>query len=288
MNGRRKLHLNSPIWPEVITNSDQFDGLIPSARVKSWQHYISLVNEGSLGNQSDDMLFRGQRNGSWALTPSISRLSKTGTYSNEIAEKQLENFKFSIRGRTKIPVSQLQPDDVWAIGQHYGLWTPLLDWSHSPFVAMFFALNEPDPKDEKPKNHSRAIFRINKTKLAEHLNESFVDPLSSDHDRLISQDGLFTISPSGEVTLENQIITTLAENDVDVDNHDVLKEYICKIHIPLDCETERKKAVLALRRMNLHYANLYPDLLGSSMHCNELIREAASKNDCNTSKSCCW
>ncbi|WP_145587808.1 FRG domain-containing protein [Yersinia aldovae] len=279
MGERRKLHLNSPIWPKVIINNDQFDGLIPSARVKSWQHYISLVNEGQLGKQSDDMLFRGQRNGSWALTPSISRLSKTGTYSEETAEKQLEIFKFSIRGRTKIPVSQLSPEDVWAIGQHYGLWTPLLDWSHSPFVAMFFAFSEPDPKDEKPKNHSRAIFRINKTKLAEYLGGSFIDTLSSDHDRLISQDGLFTISPSGEITLENQIITTLAENDVDVDDQDILKEYICKIHIPLDSETERKKSVLALRRMNLHYANLYPDLLGSSLHCNELLREAMSKND---------
>lgn len=272
---RRKHYLNSPLWPSTTINVDKYDGNIPSSRVKSWQHFISLVNEGQLCEHSDDVLFRGQRNGSWALTPSIARISKNGTYSDNLAQLQLENFKYSIRGRTKIPVAQLNSDDIWALGQHYGLWTPLLDWSRSPFVAMFFAMNEANPVSESPKNYSRAVFRINRTKLSEFMDDDFfVNPLSSDHDRLISQDGLFTVSPAGETTLEYQIIDALAENGVDVDDSAVLKEFICKIHIPMEDETQRKKAVLALRRMNLHFANLYPDIEGSSMHCNDLLREA--------------
>jgi len=277
---RRKPHLNSPLWPETIINVDEFDGNIPSARVKSWQQFISLVNEGKFCEQDDEVLFRGQRNGAWALTPSIARLSSNGTYSQEAANLQLESFKYSIRGRTKVPVSQLTPDDVWALGQHYGLWTPLLDWSRSPFVAMFFAMSEPNPKDESPKNYSRAIFRINRAKLSEYMDEDFfINPLSSDHDRLISQDGLFTLSPAGETTLEYQVINALAESGIEIDDPAVLKEFICKIHIPVENEIERKKAILALRRMNLHYANLYPDLEGSSMHCNDLLREAATSRD---------
>lgn len=275
---RRKPHLNSPFWPETIINVDKVDGNIPSSRVKDWQQFISLVNEGKFCEHDDEVLFRGQRNGTWALIPSIARLSDNGTYNHEFAEQQIENFKYSIRGRTKIPVSQLDPEDVWALGQHYGLWTPLLDWSRSPFVAMFFAMSEPNPKDESPINYSRAIFRINRTKLSDYMDDSFfVNPLNSDHDRLISQDGLFTLSPAGETTLEYQIINALAESGIDIDGPKVLKEFICKIHIPINDEPERKKALLALRRMNLHYANLYPDIDGSSMHCNELLREAASK-----------
>ncbi len=276
---RRKPHLNSPVWPETTINSDNFDGNIPSARVKNWQQFISFVNEGGFCEQDDEVLFRGQRNGSWALTPSIARLSDNGTYKQEFAEQQIENFKYSIRGRTKIPVSQLKHEDVWALGQHYGLWTPLLDWSRSPFVAMFFAMVDPNPEDESPKNYSRAIFRINRTKLSEYVGDDFfINPLSSDHDRLISQDGLFTLSPAGETTLENQIINVLAEGDVDVDDPEVLQDFICKIHIPIEHESDRKKSLLALRRMNLHYANLYPDLAGSSLHCNDLLRETASKS----------
>lgn len=277
---RRKQHLNSPIWPDTSINVDEFDGNIPSSRVKSWQDFISFVNEGKFCEQDDEVLFRGQRNGSWALTPSIARLSENGTYSQKAADIQLENFKYSIRGRTKVPVSQLGTDDVWALGQHYGLWTPLLDWSRSPFVAMFFAMSEPDPKGESPKNYSRTVFRINRTKLSEYMDEDFfINPLSSDHDRLISQDGLFTLSPAGETTLEYQVINSLAENGILVDDPDILKEYICKIHIPISNDIERKEAIVALRRMNLHFANLYPDLEGSSMHCNDLLREAETNHD---------
>lgn len=276
---RIKKYLNSPEWPKVKINVDNFDGNIPSSRVKNWQHFISLINEGKISDQDDEVLFRGQRNGSWGLTPSIGRLSNNGTYKREVADQQIEYFKYSIRGRTKIPVSQLADEDVWALGQHYGLWTPLLDWSRSPFVAMFFAMSEQDPENEEPRNHSRAVFSINRTKLIDIMGDDFfINPLSSDHERLISQDGLFTLSPAGEITLEYHIINSLAEHDIDVDNPDVLKEFICKIHIPIQSESDRKDAVIALRRMNLHHANLFPDITGSSLHCNELLRAIYDSN----------
>ena len=272
---RRKYHLNSPLWPKFAINGDTVDGNIPSTRVKSWSHLVEVINKDPLFNQAGQMLYRGQRFAHWGLTPNIARLSGTGIYEDEWAQQHLESFKYSIRGRTKIPVAQmLNDEDVWSLGQHYGLWTPLLDWSRSPFVAMFFAFSESDPKDESPKNYSRALFYLNKSKLEEFLTtDIFVNPLSSDHDRLISQDGLFTLSPSGQTSLELEILNALGENDIDIDDADVLKEYIFKIHIPLDTEQERLQCVNALKRMNIHYANLYPDVTGSSLHCNDLLTE---------------
>lgn len=269
----RKPHNRLQVWPGFDILGDEVDGNIPATRVKSWQHLQELFNNDSIFKTQDEWLFRGQRRSDWGLTPSLARLSANETIDRTLAERQLNQFKYSIRGRVE-SISSKEDLDVWAIGQHFGLMTPLLDWSRSPYVSMFFAFEMRDPESESPKNYSRAIFALNKTKLDDLNVNIFVDTLSSEHDRLISQNGLFTSSPFGESnTLETQIITELAEQGIDIDDPDILKNYIFKVHIPMKDENDRLNCFQSLRKMNIHHSSLYPDLIGSSSHCNELIRE---------------
>lgn len=269
----RKPHNRLKIWPTFEIFGDEIDGSIPVTRVKNWQHLQEIFSNDPIFKTQDEWLFRGQRRSDWGLTPSLARLSKNETIDADLANRQLNQFKYSVRGRVK-SISTIDELDVWAIGQHFGLMTPLLDWSRSPYVSMFFAVEMRDPENESPKNYSRAIFALNKTKISKLNLDIFVDTLSSEHDRLISQNGLFTISPFSESkTLETQILNELAEREVDVDDPEILKKYLFKVHIPMEDESDRLDCFHSLRKMNIHHSSLYPDLIGSSSHCNELIRE---------------
>ncbi len=58
-------------------------------------------------------------------------------------KEHLEQFKLSLRGRIKTEQSLLEKDnEIWSIGQHYGLATPLLDWTASIAVAQFFCFEK--------------------------------------------------------------------------------------------------------------------------------------------------
>jgi hypothetical protein len=113
-------------------------------------------------------LWRGQcRN--WALKPRLDRtflppaidpnLPDHERIAHEIKTRsdlenryaaQLERFRAAAAGRRGVNPRDLKKerdsydenDEWWALGQHYGLYTPLLDWTDSPFAALYFAFHE--------------------------------------------------------------------------------------------------------------------------------------------------
>jgi hypothetical protein len=279
-------YLNLPLWPKFDVYDGHLDGLIPSCRAESWEDFDRIVQYYCTNDVEGAYVFRGQKHYRWQLEPTLDRLTK-GAIKEDIAVRQLESFRLATRGRLQEKSVLDDDNELWALGQHHGLATPLLDWSASPFVALFFAFeggDDPTWKDEvgEPNNFSRTVFVLNKQFLRDLGREDvafefpqIVEPRIDDHGRLVNQAGLFTIAPYGE-TLESSLINALIESGVNTDDVDELAKYICRIHIPNQASA-RAACLQKLRKMNIHHASLFPDLIGASGYCNSLITDVINQ-----------
>ncbi|PMM99670.1 hypothetical protein BCT40_08825 [Vibrio lentus] len=283
----RKYYLNLPMWPEFDIFDKTVDGLIPSARIESWEDYDRVVRFYCDNDHEGNYVFRGQKHYKWQLEPTLDRLVH-GAVTEDIATKQLRNFKLSTRGRLQDKSVLNSDTELWALGQHHGLATPLLDWSLSPYVALFFAFegaDDPTWIDDDTgdiNNYSRTVFILNKLFIQDLMDDQgiaqageqlqIVEPSIDDHGRLVNQAGLFSFAPYSEI-LESSLERHLAESGVDIDDVTEVAKYICRIHIPNEPDT-RQACLKKLRKMNIHHASLFPDLIGASGYCNDLIRDA--------------
>lgn len=96
----------------------------------SWREFYPFVNK-TLPSPHD-YIFRGQRLSSWKLESSLDRaLRNLGQQANSarLAAQHYNEFRLAIRGRRGVNPKDLREIEQWALGQHYGLWTPLLDWT---------------------------------------------------------------------------------------------------------------------------------------------------------------
>lgn len=242
-------------------------------------------------------IWRGQRDAAWQLLPTLYRLLKAeglDRYAATLArDAQLKEFKLAARGRRgQNPPALATEDEWWALGQHHGLATPLLDWTTSPFVAAFFAFSE----TSAPTGGQRAVFALHAPSLErwatqkadeekarrrqrqrdikegrvqlgllEHAGLRLPDPLPElrlitplmdENARLVSQGGQFTFLDS-LVPLEEWIATHHPEDDE--------AHVLAKILLP---DSLRDECLASLNRMNINYSSLFPDLTGASLHCN--------------------
>lgn len=304
-----------PEHPEFVLPNDAIDGLLPSAKVQSWEELLKILQGTDFKKTKNDLVYRGHAGHDWQLSSTLGRLFDGGDIPSDKRAKLLRQFKLSMRGRGYDLAPLQTEEEIWAVGQHHGLNTPLLDWTRSPFVALFFAFSSYENQDNAENNPSRAIFCINKTKLEEDLGQDFVEELflePEDHrnSRLVNQSGLFTIAPNGQDNLvslivnkldEAELLGSVDETETSVDEGTaaanaslnqptgdgsketevtfsvsdrkrakLLARYIFKLHIP-NSIADRKGCLEALRQMNIHHGNLFPDPGGASEFCNDWL-----------------
>tara|TARA_R110002033_G_scaffold5201_6_gene22842 strand:- start:1432 stop:2643 length:1212 start_codon:yes stop_codon:yes gene_type:complete len=266
------------IYPAFQSFNDDIDGRVPSCVVENWQHFQSLLNDETDQANGNEKIYRGHRRYDWQLDSKLTREFDGGSIDPKVQGRLLERFLLAMRGRgidLSDKAANGAKNEVWAYGQHFGLATPLLDWSQSPFVALFFAFIDEDPKEEKT-NPYRAVFRLNKSLIETTLPDLFFEPALGENVRLVNQAGLFSVTPDGEDNLVTEILNAMSESGaVDMGNDNEIARYICKYHIPSGGRTE---CLAMLRQMNIHHASLFPDPGGASLFCNDWLSRCVEEN----------
>ena len=107
-------------------------------------------------------LFRGVSDSNYKLTPSGYRYENFDEIEKEIL------FRFRQKMGLYTNERNLSEWEVLSLAQHHGVPTRLLDWSFSPLIALFFAVEKDfiraEAKDIRAEAKDAAVFMLNNSK----------------------------------------------------------------------------------------------------------------------------
>lgn len=208
--------------------------------------------------------FRGHSDESWELSPSVQR----GNYAKKGVEQYMVN-DFYMRACVSMKERPSQDYCGWlTLMQHFGLPTRLLDWSLSPLIALFFAVNDYEKYPDNDgciwilrpallneiEGFGNCIYSMDKytvmdmvkpafkkTKINKNVEEKIIACYPVEYNmRIYTQQSAFTVHNTYKKLIE-------------IDNENLLKKYT----IPAECKKEIRNE---LNICGITLRTIYPDI----------------------------
>ncbi len=248
--------------------------------------YLLIIK--ALINQYETRLwYRGQSDANWTLKPSIWRNFDRNTERHIVQE-------YLFKAKSRIPKSPIEKDwPAWlSLMQHYRLPTRLLDWSRSPLIALYFALEEFILNPKNISNHDAIVWILNPGKLnvSSGLEKPYVYSIYND----VAKSMILPAFTDPKWSTENNKIMAVSsiENDIrmiiqqstftihssmeSLDSVQLNENYLQKIIIPRKAQSE---LAFELDVLGLNPSYVFPDLENLAIDLkNKYLRSANNES----------
>lgn len=263
------------------------ENVISTHDLKSWNEFFDFIR--TKHSNCPAFIYRGQACSEWKVESTLDRLEQrfptrpnfTCSVPARFAhpptsrEIHINAFKEAVRGKRTSNPPELNDNEWWALAQHHGLATPMLDWTYSPFVALFFAFEEKkciDSSGQWVEPEKRVVYTLSVTCISmKNTSDSpaplVFSPKGETSYRLINQAGLFVKMPE-QTDLESYVREKFTEETTKTaPPSQSTRAILEKIMIP---NNGRTNCLKLLNKMNINRMSLFPDIDGSARYINNL------------------